>query len=44
MDYEPAKLGNQTDFTLVDRLVRVGAAETAWNRSAGPNGPTQGMD
>lgn len=29
----PSKLGNQTNFTLFDRLERVGAAEAARNRT-----------
>jgi hypothetical protein len=43
-DCEPAKFRNQAYFALVDRLKRVGTAETAWNRSEGPNALTQGMN
>lgn len=41
---ETTELGDQTDITLRDRLVRVGTEDTAGNSSHGSNARTEGVD
>lgn len=41
---EAAKLGNKTNITLLDTLVRVGAADAAWDSTHGTDASTETVD